>query len=172
MGLKEEVMELLRQGREDSLADLVAADRRAVRPLIGRLWDAEPAIRTRAAAALGRAAAAHPGLAVEVARRLFWSLNDESATNGVYGIPALGQIGRRAPDAFEPFVAPLVSLAWDDGLRLEILRALLAVAEAAPGMVAPHLDRLERHLDRHDTDETEAFRRLAKATEQGADDVE
>ena len=45
MGLKEEVGELLRQGREAKLAELAIARPAAVRPLLGRLWDREPARR-------------------------------------------------------------------------------------------------------------------------------
>ena len=93
MRLSEEVRELLRQGQETELRDRVVADPRLIRPLLARLYDPEDQVRDRAARVLGHAAAAHPELGREVARRLIWGLNDESATNGVYGIPALGQIG-------------------------------------------------------------------------------
>ena len=94
MRLSEEVRELLRQGRETELAERAAGDARVVRPLLARLYDPDDTIRGGAARVLGHAAAAHPDLGREVTRRLVWGLNDESATNGVYGVPALGQIGR------------------------------------------------------------------------------
>jgi hypothetical protein len=147
MALKKEVRELLQHGHEQSLADLVAADRRALRPLLGRLWDPDDTIRRRAASAVGIAAAAHPELGVEVIRRLLWALNDESATNGVFGIPALAEIGRRAPEMLAPYVPALVSMAWDGGLRLDLLRALHIVAAAQPDLVRPHLAELARHVD-------------------------
>jgi hypothetical protein len=161
MGLKEEVTELLRQGREQALADLVSADRRALRPLLGRLWDPDDEIRRRAASAVGTAAVSHADLGVEVIRRLLWALNDESATNGVYGIPALGQIGCRSPELLAPYLPALVSMAWDPGLRLELLRALHAVAEVRPGLVRPHLEELASHLDEKRPDEQQAYNRLA-----------
>ncbi len=66
---------------------------RAIRFLQGRLWDPDDEIRSRAAEALGAAAAAHPELGRELLRRALWALNDESATNGAYMLPAIGEIG-------------------------------------------------------------------------------
>ena len=166
MSLNKEVRELLQQGREDAAAELAAANPRALRPLVGRLWDPDQEIRIRAARAVGRAATAHPDLAVEVIRRLMWALNDESATNGVYGVPALGEIGHRCPEMFAPFVPPLVSMAADSGLRLEVLRALTAIAESAPPVVVEHLDRLAPCIDDTRPDERQAFHHLAEVAGQ------
>jgi hypothetical protein len=166
MRLKQELRELLRQGREEEAARLVTADARAVRLVVGRLWDPDAEIRGRAARTVGRAAAAHGEIGLDLIRRLMWSLNDESATNGVYAVPALGEIGHRAPDMLAPFVPGMVSLARDDGLRLELLSALLRVAEAAPHLVAAHLDELEPFIDATHGEEREAFDRLRAVAQQ------
>ena len=147
MSLRKEVRELLRQGREDAVAELATANPRALPPLMGRLWDPDAEIRQRAARVVGQTAAARPDLGVEIIRRLMWALNDESATNGVDGIPALGEIGRRAPEMLAPFVPSLVSMTADSGLRLELLRALISTAESAPHLVVSHLDRLGSSID-------------------------
>lgn len=170
MALKEEVAELLRQGREEALAELAASNRKVLRPLMGRLWDPDAGIRRRAASALGRAATAHAGLGVEIIRRLLWALNDESATNGVYGIPALGEIGRRSPAMLSPYIPALVSMAGDDGLRPEIFRALLAVAGSDPSQVAPHLDRLTRAVDLRRAVERDLLQRIHEAVGKGNTD--
>jgi hypothetical protein len=167
MGLSKEVRDLLQQGREDALAVLAGADSRALRPLVGRLWDPDGEIRQRASRVLGRAAAADAESGVEIIRRLMWALNDESATNGVYAIPALGEIGRRAPELLAPFVSALVSLSRDRGVRLTLLEALTAVAEGDPRLTAPHLDRLETTIDRSRLEERRAFRRLVEVTREG-----
>ena len=135
MGVKRMVRELLRTGDGERLAKLVAAERRAVRPVLARLWDPDAGIRRRAAEAIGRAAALHPDLGLEIIRNLMWALNDESATNGVYGLPALGEIGFWSPQLIEPFVQPIASLSWDDGLRPEIVKALVRIGEAAPHLL-------------------------------------
>ena len=135
MGLKGRVMELLRVGDEQELGALVSREPRATRFLLGRLWDPDEDLRRRAARALGSVAASHRELGTDLLRRLMWALNDESATNGLYGIPAVAEIGFHDPELVAPFIAPLASLSWDDGLRHEIISALTRIAEAAPDVV-------------------------------------
>jgi hypothetical protein len=164
MRLREEIEVLLAQGAENVLVDRVVENRRLVRPLVARLWDPDGEIRERAARVLGHAAAAHPGLCQDLVRRLMWTLNDESATNGVFAVPALGELGRRAPQLLAPQLGAMVAAAVDDGLRLELLRALGAVAETAPELVAPHLPRLRPTIDRTRPEEVEALDHLELAT--------
>jgi hypothetical protein len=163
MRLSEEIRELLRQGRESELTERAIGDTRVVRPLLARLYDPDDDVRDRAARVLGHGAAAHPELGREIARRLMWGLNDESATNGVYGVPALGQIGRRAPDLVAAHLPALARMAWDRGLRLAILEALAEVATAAPELVAPELDAIAPHIDTTRPGEDKAWRRLRAA---------
>jgi hypothetical protein len=142
MRLKEEVMELLRRGDTDGLDQMVAETPAAVRFLHGRLWDPDPEIRSRAAIALGAAAAAHPDLGRELLRRALWAINDESATNGAYVLPAVGEIGRRAPELSAPFVGPMTAYLWDEGLRPSILKALCRIADVAPEQIEEIRGRL------------------------------
>ncbi len=170
MGVKGRVMELLRSDDAAGLEHMVRAEPRAVRHLLGRLWDTEPLMRRRAAVALGAAAAAHPELGRDLVRRLLWGLNDESATNGVYGLAALGEIGYRAPELIGPFVGPMASYAWDDGLRPELLRALARIAESAPEAVAATTQILERHTDMSNPQEQPFLEQLLLiAGEEGSD---
>jgi hypothetical protein len=160
MGLKGRVMELLRVGDEQALDALVADEPRAIRFLVGRLWDPDAEMRRRSARTIGVAAASHPKIGLEITRRMMWALNDESATNGLYGIPALAEIGFHSPELISPFVAPLASLVWDDGLRLEIIRALGRLAEAHPELVRPVLPHVVDSVDAEDPAEQDALARL------------
>ena len=164
MGLKGRVMELLRAGDEQALGALAASQPQAVRFLLGRLWDPDGEIRRRSARAIGVAAAAHREIGADLLRRLMWALNDESATNGTFGIPALAEIGFNDPKLVEPFIAPLASLSWDDGIRLEIIHALTRIAEAAPEAVRPSCDLVENNVDLENEKETRAFERLLEKT--------
>ncbi len=163
----QEIMDLLQQGREEAVAERAVSDRRVLRPLLGRLWDPDPQIRGHAAGALGRAAEAHPALGLEVVRHLMWALNDESTTNGVYGITALGEIGHRCPEMMAPFVGPLASMAGDAGIRLELLAALGRIAEADPRVARGHLAGLQVHVDESREEERDAFQRLTALAKEG-----
>ena len=135
-------MELLRQGDSEGLERMVGETPAAIRFLQGRLWDADPEIRSRAAIALGAVGAAHPDLGRELLRQALWAINDESATNGAYMLPAIGEIGRRSPDLVAPFVGPMTSYLWDEGLRPGILSALCRIAGEAPELIEDIRDRL------------------------------
>lgn len=148
-------MELLRAGDTTRIEHIAVADRRAMRHLLGRLWDQDSGVRRTASVGVAAAAAAHPEIGLDIIRRLMWALNDESGMNGLSGIPALGEIGARDPELIEPFVGPLASYSWDDGLRQEILRALARIASVAPHIVAPHLAQLEPYIDPESCAETE-----------------
>jgi HEAT repeat protein len=169
MRLKERVMELLRQGNVEDLEEMVAENPAAIRFLQGRLWDPDPDIRCRAAVALGAAAAAHPDLGRELLRRALWTLNDESAMNGEYMLPAIGEIGRRAPDLTEPFVGPMTAYLWDEGLRPGILQALCRIADVAPELIDGIRDRLVAIEETDDTGEQECLEFLLSVNREGVD---
>ena len=151
------VSELLHQGRDDELRKLVASEPRSVRVLMGRLWDVNAVVRRNAANALGEVAAVDPELGKEILRRLAWALNDESGTNGAPGLAAIGEIGRRVPKLVVPHIGALVAMAWDEGLRLELLHALAAIAEADPMLIRPYLAEIEVELEMANETEHAAF---------------
>jgi hypothetical protein len=169
MRLKEVVMEMLRCGDSEALERFVAERPVAARFLQGRLWDADPGIRHRAATALGSAAAAHPDLGREVLRRALWALNDESATNGGPMLPAIGEIGRQSPDLVADFVGPMTAYLWDEGLRPGILDALCRIAEVAPELIEEIRDRLIAIGDLDDPGEQADLERLLAVTREGVD---
>jgi hypothetical protein len=169
MRLKERVMEMLRQGDVEELEQVVGENPAAVRFLQGRLWDSDPEIRRLAAVALGSAAAAHPDLGREILRRALWSLNDESAMNGRYMLPAIGEIGRCAPDLVRPFVGPMTAYLWDEGLRPGILRALRRMVDVDPGLIDLVRDRLEQIDETNDSGELEVLDFLLAVNRESVD---
>lgn len=162
-------MELLRRGDRQGLNDLVAQQPRSIRYLQGRLWDPEFRVRQNAAEALGIAAAEHPELGRELLRRALWALNDESAMNGVYTLPLIGEIGYRAPELAAPFVGPMTAFLWDDGLRPGILGALCRIAEAAPELITEIRDRLLAIEPNNDPGEQACLDRLLTVKREGED---
>ena len=153
-------MDMLRQGDSEGLEHMVVETPAAVRFLQGRLSDPDPEIRNRAAVAHGAAAAAHPEHGRELLRRALWALNDESATNGGPMLPAIGEIGRRAPDLVAPFIGPMTAYLWDDGLRPGILEALCSIASTAPELIDEVRDRLLVFADTNQLGEQASIDRL------------
>ena len=162
-------MELLRNGDSEGLERMVVEQPVVVRLIQGRLWDVDPEIRSSAATALGAAAAAHPELGREVLRRALWALNDESATNGAPMLPAIGEIGRRAPELAAPFIGPMTAFLWDDGLRLGILQALCRISEVAPELVEEVRGRLMEIEYTDDPGERACLDRLLAVNREGVD---
>ena len=115
---------------------LVAADRRAVRALLGLSYQADPALRDTAAAGLALAARYHPKLVAEVVRRLVWAMNDESGTNAAQGPAVIRRIAEVEPRLLLPVVPDLLRLTGDPGLRDELVAAVRRVAELLPGEAA------------------------------------
>ena len=164
-------MEMLQRSDRQGLEELVVEQSRAIRYLQGRLWDSEERVRHNAAEALGSAAATHPDQGTEILRRALWALNDESAMNGAYMLPVIGEIGFRNPDLVTPFVGPMTSYLWDDGLRPGILRALSRIAEAAPHLVATVREQLLKIEHTEGPDEQACLDRLLAVNREGANGI-
>ena len=131
-------MELLRTGDMQSLEALTAARPGVVRHVLGRLWDDDPVIRERAGAVIGNAAAHHHDLGVELLRRFAWALNDESATNGVFVIPAVAEIAIMVPELARPFVGQLIGALDDPGLSEAAQKALDLIRRRQPELVVSY----------------------------------
>lgn len=156
-------MELLIRGDAEALGVVAREQRGSFRFLMGRLWDPDPVLGQRAAAALGELAAAHPDLGREALRRMMWALTDEAAMNGVSAIPLLAEVARQAPEVAAPFVGPVASRLWDHGLREQIAETLAVVRAVAPRLVAEVADVVRAQLATGDPDETWLVTRILGA---------
>ena len=84
-------------------------------------------------------------------------------------LPAIGEIGRRAPDLVTPFVGPMTSYLWDRGLRPGILNALCRIADEAPELIEDIRDRLLALGEIDDTGERECLDVLLAVNREGVD---
>jgi len=115
---------------------IVAADRRAVRTLLGLCYQADDAVRDVAATGVALAARHHPKLVSEIVRRLVWAMNDESGTNAVTVPAVIRKIAEVAPELLVPVVPELLRLTIDPLLRDELVASVRRVAEEMPGEAA------------------------------------
>jgi HEAT repeat protein len=130
--LRRSVRVHLERGEYAPVLEMVAADRGVLRALVSLLYDPDELVRWRAVSALGHLAGAQPELARSLVTRLYWSLNDESGGIGWMSAPALGEIGRRAPQLLSQCVRPLVRYLDEPFLLPGALWAIGRLAPAYP----------------------------------------
>jgi hypothetical protein len=132
VGVKERVAEAVRLRRFDDIAEVVAADKRAIRHLVALTYRPEPAVRATAARGLALASRHHPKLVQEVARRLVWAMNDESGTHALTAPEVLRAIAEESPQLLLPLVPSLLGLTADPGLREALVDIVRIVARHDP----------------------------------------
>jgi hypothetical protein len=98
-----------------------------------------------------------PGTALELVRRYFWSINDESGGNPWNASFAIGSIMAQCPKSCGHFNWMLSGLLDDANLREGALWGLLELAKTAPELVLPLRERIQPYLD----DETANIKSLA-----------
>ncbi len=132
MSLREQVTEAVRTRRFDDLAALVASEKSALRHLVALTYRPESDVRAAAARGVALASRHHPQLVQEVARRLVWSMNDESGTYAVTAPEVLRAIAEESPELLLPLVPSLLSLTADPGLREGLVEVVRIVARHDP----------------------------------------
>ncbi len=132
MNVREQVAEAVRARRFDDLAALVDSEKSALRYLVALTYRPESDVRAGAARGLALASRRHPKLVQEVARRLVWSMNDESGTYAVTAPEVLRAIAEESPELLLPLVPGLLGLTADPGLREALVEVVRIVARHDP----------------------------------------
>lgn len=122
----------LERGDYVPVLGLAAAGPGLARALVSLLYDPDELVRWRAVSVLGRVAGAQPELTQPLVTRLYWSLNDESGGIGWMSAPALGEIGRNAPQLVSGCIRPLVRYLDEPFLLVGALWAIGRLAPAYP----------------------------------------
>lgn len=131
MNVRERVAEAVRESRFDDIAALVS-EKGALRYLVALTYRPEPEVRAVAARGVALASRHHPQLVQEVARRLVWSMNDESGTYAVTAPEVLRAIAEESPGLLLPLVPSLLGLTADPGLREALVEVVRTVARHDP----------------------------------------
>lgn len=148
---KEEVRNLLVEGRLDELAETTARNKGRIRYLRRLLYDPDELVRWRAVEALGLTAARLAGRDPEAVRvllrNLLWTINEESGGIG-WGAPeCIGEIVYRLPEMVPEYASIILSFAEEEMLRRGVLWAAGRIAQARPGLVREALPELTVFLD-------------------------
>lgn len=142
MTLREQVQEMVAGQRLDELEQLVAANPRAVRFLVGLTYHSDAARRETACRGVAFASHHHPKLIRSVIRRLVTAMNGEGGNNGTTAPAVLTAIAGERPELLAPIIPDLLQATSDPSLQPEIAECLKLVAKACPDQVSGHMKQL------------------------------
>jgi HEAT repeat protein len=152
--LKKNVSALLAAGDLESLKALALGGQGVVRTLVSLLYSEDETLRWQAIAALGEVSAAlaetNSERVLDLIRRLFWSLNDESGGIGWHVPEALGELLFRVPRFAPTFGPPLATHLDIEPFGPGVLWAIGRLSQLDPRLVAfvlPGVRKLLEHGD-------------------------
>jgi len=140
--LREQVQEIVAGRRLEELEQLVAANPRAVRFLVGLTYHADAARRDTACRGVALASRHHPKLIRSVIRRLVTAMSGEGGNNGTTAPAVLTAIAGERPELLAPIIPDLLQATNDPSLQPEIAECLKLVAKACPDRVGGALKQL------------------------------
>lgn len=139
--VKERLDKILENRDWGALGERIHEDRGVVRKIMSRIYIKDGLIFWRAVEALGKASAEiekkEPGYAVELVRRYFWSLNEESGGNAWNASEAIGSILYHNPKECSHFNWMFSALLEDESLQEGVLWGLSQIAISKPEAVYP-----------------------------------
>lgn len=159
MGEMMEMMEkILRERNWQDLEKLVlVSSKKAIRTLVNRIYIKDGLVFWRAVEALGVASALDEkqkkDSSVELVRRYFWSLNEESGGNAWNAAEAIGSIMASNPKECGHFNWMLANLLEDESLQEGALWGLLNLSINAPEVVDPLVERVYPFLEARDVNQ-------------------
>jgi methylated-DNA-[protein]-cysteine S-methyltransferase len=135
----------------EQLRSLAAQDSGVYGTVVALLLDPDVLIRWRAVEALGLLAAdaelAEPGKALDLVRRQFWSMTDESGNIPWHAPEAIGEILYRVPELAHQFLFNLAAYGEIYPFFAGVFWALSRLAEHHRALVLQETDRLLRALE-------------------------
>ena len=148
---KKDIEQTLANRDWEQLIIWARADRNIVRQLVSRIYVQDGLLFWRAVEALG--VVAHvleqedKNITLELLRRYFWMLNEESGGTAWNSSAAIGSIIAHSPQTCGHFNWMMSDLLEDDSLREGALWGFCQIAQNAPQLVEPLADRIKPYLE-------------------------
>ncbi|MDQ7093104.1 methylated-DNA--[protein]-cysteine S-methyltransferase [Desulfosporosinus sp. PR] len=150
MPTKRDVERTLENRDWEQLITWAKEDRNVVRQLVARIYVKDGIVFWRAVEALGVVTHAleqeEKNIAVELVRRYFWMLNEESGGTAWNSSEAISSIIAHCPESCGHFNWMLSDLLQDDSLREGALWGFCQIAQNAPHLVEPLEERINPYL--------------------------
>lgn len=139
MNLRERVQSAVAENDLSKLEEIVKKEPRAVRYLMGLMYELDDSVRKIAATGIALSAKHHPKLAKNVINRLIWAMNNDAGANSVYAPEVLKAIANVKPEFLLPVVPDLVRSSADSSLQQGLCDTLRIIKDKCPGEVGKSL---------------------------------
>ncbi|MCP4599464.1 MAG: hypothetical protein GY847_02825 [Proteobacteria bacterium] len=147
MSLRDDILEAVRQDRLDDLEALVSNKPRAVRYLMGLMYESEEKVRKTAARGIAIASRYHQKIVERIISGIVSSMSKDSGTNAVTAPEILRAIADERPELLLPVSSELVRLTADTSLEQGLCDTLRTVVNRCPGKVSQSLSKvLNEHV--------------------------
>jgi len=151
MPTKKDLERILENRDWEQLSDWAKENKHVLRLLMNRIYVNDGIIFWRAVEGLGvvthKIDQEEPNYALELVRRYFWMLNDESGGTAWNASEALGSLIAHCPDTCGQFNWMYSGLLEDESLSDGVLWGLAQLAQKAPHLVDPLEDRIRPFLE-------------------------
>lgn len=150
MPTKKDVERTLENRDWEQLTIWAKENKNVVRHLMARIYVKDGLVFWRAVEGLGVVShaleQAEPNNAVELVRRYFWMLNEESGGTAWNSSEAIASLIAYSPETCGHYNWMLSGLLEDDSLRDGVLWGLVQIAQNAPHLVEPLEERIKPYL--------------------------
>lgn len=145
--LREQMRDAVQKGDVDEVERLTAKSPRALRYLVGLMYQPDENIRKMGAEGIARAARHQPDMVKKIIQRVVWAMNVESNTYAPQAPDVLLAVADENPDLLLPVAGDLIRLSADTSLNQGVCDTLRRIAERCPGKLGRELTRsLNEHL--------------------------
>ncbi len=142
MTLRADLLQAVEDKDIDGVEAIVARDKKAIRYLMGMIYDPDEEKLKMASLGLARAAKHHPDFVKKMLDRLLWAMDPNSGTNALVVPGVLKAIANERPELLISIVPDLGRLAaTDTSLYDGIYDTVRIVIERCPGKVSQKMSR-------------------------------
>ncbi len=142
MTIRQALLQAVHKQDIDGVEAIVAKDKKAIRYLMGMIYDPNKEKLEMASLGIARAAKHHPEFVKKMLDRLLWAMDANSGTNALVVPVVLKAIANERPELLVPIVPDLGRIAaTDTSLHDGIYDTVRIVIERCPGKVGQKLAR-------------------------------
>ena len=135
MNTRTRIRDAVAEKNLETIEEIVKKEPRAVRYLMGLMYELDDSVRKIAAEGIALSSKHHPKLAKNVINRLIWAMNNDAGANSPFAPEVLKAIAGVKPELLLPVVSDIVRCSTDSSLQQGLYDTLRIVKEKCPGEI-------------------------------------